>query len=737
MAARHSVVRWGAAICILALAGCAGREAGPARGAGAGLLPGPVRWESDAAATVAPPDVVYLEEGDEIRGRLGGVTDGRLVFRSEEGESLDWDLGAVQRVSLGKARRFAGAGRIEEIDDPVLRQAWADAPAPEEFPDAGYAVLHTEATYLLEPSGASVRVDRMILKILKDRGKSAANVVVKYLGGEERPEIDYALTVAPDGTVVHLGDAAISDSAAHSEVPEYDRARLLKFALPQAEIGTVLDYRFIVRRESSDALHPFAGLEGFRSSEPIRAKVVRVVVPRGTRLNYAARKIPRGSFSRYRVGGDDVYQWRIEGQDAVVSEPMMPPSIDCLPVVAFSAGSTWADVVGAFAGAVDGSMAVADGLASYAAATVGDAEGDAAARALYERVVREVRQAPVPPSDYQYAPRPAADVLAKGVANAIDKPFLLYALMREAGLDVELVLVRNQNRGATFPSVPSVSQFEAALVLYRSPAGGLHTLSPGSDRVPFGVLPAAYQGTTWLRRQGRAPLGPSPLAGVEDEGRVLTFAMALDEEGTLEVSKRVRLRGQQAIAFRSLKESQDEEIRRQFQQAVSEVDPRAELGSYRLSDLGDLEAPVEYEITYRLPDYALRSGQRMLAFRIPELDYTAALVAKPERNFDLDWDTVLGMETSVELRLPPGFRVYYRPASVVTDSGWIRFEATFEEEDGVLRYADRYRRGELRRPAADYGDLRECLQVRARLSREYVVLERTGETPPAGGVPAS
>ncbi len=700
----------------------------PALPAGGQEIPG------SEAARIAPPDVAYLEGGDEFTGRLRQIDAAGVSFATEDGDVLRWTREEIQRVTVAKARRYAGIDRVQDLPDEALRTLWRDAPGPGDYPDAGYVVLRTVKFYRLEADGSSVRSIRRTIRILKDRGKSAANVVVSYLEDREEPEIVHAISISPEGEVRHLSDAAVSDSSANSNLPDYDRKRLFKFALPQVEIGTLIDYEVLVRRAKNDLLHPFSATEVFRGTEPLVEKRLVVEVPRGVRLRTETRNFAGGGTAKSRAGGYDRVEWRVTGQTPIVSEGMMPPVTDYAPTVSFSAGSTWKEICRAYLEAMESAARDPEGLiATRAAEWAGEARGPEAARRLYEKVVREIRDAPVPPSDFQYEPKPATEILRKGVANGIDKPFLLYALMKAAGMDAEFVLVRGQGAGDLFGKAPTVGQFSAGLVVCRGRGEPTRWVAVTSDRVPFGVLPASYQGGWALRPERAGRPVPTPVAPPEEESRVSTFRMTMDPDGSVEVSKQVELSGQSAIGFRGLKEARDEEIRRSFQQSVSRIDARARLLSYEISDLNDLETPVVYRVRYRIPGYALRSGDRMLAFRIPELDYSASIVAKPERTYDLDWSSKLELRTVIEMRIPDGYRVYYRPQGRSYRTRWLRFESKIRErsEDGfgsaILEYRDRYVRDSLRQPASAWDELRECLQTRARLSREYLVLEKSGE----------
>jgi hypothetical protein len=331
------------------------------------------------------------------------------------------------------------------------------------------------------------------------------------------------------------------------------------------------------------------------------------------------------------------------------------------------------------------------------------------------------------PDHYSYAPRPVAEVFERLAGNTTDKALLLAVMLREAGLPASVVLARPQGHGKLIENMPSIQQLNDSLVAVTLPSGR-RFLSLDDDSVRFGQMPSEYQGTRGLLASSEGiELVTIPMNAPDQELTAASYHMKIGLSGDLTVTKTVKVTGNNEVSLRNAwKNRKDEELRRELEVALTGLHPTSHLDSYEVKNLRDLTRPVEFTETYTLTDYAMRAGDDLLVFRLPEIEYSAAAVGKPDREFPLRWYTREKETTDVTLEIPPGFKVYYAGKDYQADAGVASFTARFAASDGAVHYRDTFVQSGTEAPREAYDDYKACLETRARISKEWIVLERVG-----------
>ena len=66
---------------------------------------------------------------------------------------------------------------------------------------------------------------RHIALIPQQRGEDVATTNVWYFEATDAPRVDFALTVTPEGRVLHLSDAALKSESIYSRLPSTSASR--------------------------------------------------------------------------------------------------------------------------------------------------------------------------------------------------------------------------------------------------------------------------------------------------------------------------------------------------------------------------------------------------------------------------------------------------------------------------------------------------------------------------------
>jgi hypothetical protein len=273
-------------------------------------------------------------------------------------------------------------------------------------------------------------------------------------------------------------------------------------------------------------------------------------------------------------------------------------------------------------------------------------------------------------------------------------------------------------------SVPSLGHFSDCLVRIAWEDSVLYA-GVLDETIAFGALDADYQNVRGLVIDRAHPeFVTTPLLDAEDEAERRSVEVAISGDGTFIVRDHTRYTGQSAAGIRILKVMRADELEKIFQEAVGRIHPNATLRSYEVSNLDDLSAPVEITTEYRITDYALQAGKSLMVFQLPDLEYSAYEVGKATRLHPLDWSRRTLETNQYTLALPKGFEVYHLPPAVQYDTPLMTYQARFEQKNGGIRFTDASTRKAVFAPAGDYLLYKKGIEAKAKLAKEWVVLER-------------
>ncbi len=662
-------------------------------------------------------DILYLKTGEEYLGTLKQMTDQTVVFVTDKGP-VKFDRDQVSSIDFSQRRQGDTWRHASDITDPVLKQQVATGAPDTEYSTSNYFTPYIEWSLVVKPDSSVEKVYRVVRKILTEPGKDIANTGEYYDSSNETARLDFGRGLTPDGRITHIRDAAIEDISVHPSPAQYDRLHELKIALPEAQIGSVLDYQTSVTQKKVDDFYPLYTDVRFGDDEPIVVYKVRVSVPRGWELNYWVKDM--GEPEIIESGNEKLFTWQVNKTSPLFYETNRPPLAELLPRLVVSTKTTWVELNRRYEKVLDDSLGTPEILKTVADSLVnGMKDRNNQILALYNYVSKNIRYIPVTIDEFSIIPHSTATILKERLGNSLDKSFLLYGLLRQIGVNAELVLVSSRDRGPFVPEVPSLAQFDRALV---SVDDSLF-LEPYTDRIPPGILTGEMQAVSgFVIGSGvlcTTPLAPSQSEAVQSE----TYAR-IDEAGDLDGKVTIKLNGNEGIAWRRYKEMSKAETDVALNQFVNGIHSQAQLVDYKFSDLGDLTQPVRLEIHYRIPGFALKAD-KFLLFTLPGVTYSAWEVGKEERLYPLSFYNLSLTSHKITIEYPRSYRFYSLPKGENFSSSAIGYNGIFWLHSNQIMFEDYLERRMTEIPVEHYNDYRQALETAASQSLGMIVLVKS------------
>ncbi len=281
---------------------------------------------------------------------------------------------------------------------------------------------------------------------------------------DERPEIR-ARVVGADGSVHTLDPKAVTEASAEYERSIFSDDRILHAPLPGVAAGSVVE---IVTEELGKSVIPGAGQSSiFSFASSIPEERMRLTL-----------EGPAGSFAPHIVNKAGIEPRTVEkeGRRQIIFERGHADAIDFdedhlasdelpYPYVAFSTGTTWADLARGYAEIVDRQIAAADVREIAAAATRGATKREEIVDRLLAHVEANVHYAGVEVGDGSIVPRVPTGVLKNKYGDCKDKATLLVALLRAAGLPAHVALLFAGHNFDVLNELPAMNRFNHAIVV--------------------------------------------------------------------------------------------------------------------------------------------------------------------------------------------------------------------------------------------------------------------------------
>ena len=555
------------------------------------------------------------------------------------------------------------------------------------------------------------------IKIFNEEGKKYANVEIPYIDKDTRVEEIRARTVRPGGTVQDFQGTVYDKVVARTRGFQLQAKT---FTLPGVEAGSIVEYRFVTRWKNSfpDWLREPQGYVWQRgvtySTETWvlqsdlftrKARFSLRPLPK-PRVVWTTQWVPKERAPRQQADGSFLLE--LENIEAFQKEDWMPPEATLKPRVnfyyvvgpVFSADSYW-DGLGRTLGERDEAFIGKSKRVEKEVAQIvlpGDPL-ETKLRKLYARAQRvrylsyerardekEIKKEDLKPN------KNVDEILKNGYASANEVNFLFVALARAAGFNANLLRVTSRANDAFSDQRLLAEQLDAIVVRVRLGSQEWF-LDPATKYCPFDMLPWEE---TWTRGVLATSVGgvlvstPEPNSSSATAKRTGEFRLL--EDGTLEGKVRVAFLGQEALTRRLRALDEDESGRRkQIEDEVKAWFPAsATVEMLSIEPWEAAEEPLRAEASIRLPNYAARTGRRLLVpFGVLQSNRSYPF-QQTQRKHEVYVRYPFQVLDDVTIELPAGVEIENLPAPQKVTQDFGRLETEIQQEGNRLRLKQQF-----------------------------------------------
>ena len=571
----------------------------------------------------------------------------------------------------------------------------------------------------LQPNGASaVHVQQVLAINTPQAAREYAEQAVRYSPESQSLQVIHALVLKHDGRRIAADDEGENAVAEAGAAMYYDvRARVFRFAV---EAGDVVELEYTLT--PTTATNPYGDYFGdivvFGSSLPQHLKRLVVVAPQSRPLHVVQERMSAANIS---IRGDErIYAWEAHEVPALRDEPRGPALTEVAPYVHVSTFASWQEVGTWYANLVRPQFALDATLKQAADHVLAGKKSDVdKITAIHEFVLHQTHYVALEFGIYSYKPYPVTQTYARRFGDCKDKASLIVALLRYAGIDAEMALVRTRRLGRMSDDATSVALFNHAIV--HVPKYDLW-LDGTAEYAGLHELPLEDQGAMALTvaLDGKATLRTIPITRAEDNYTRRVVRVQVHSDGRMDFSGSTYTRGEDAPGLRreyEVAERQRDSVR----ERLAEVFPTVRVEDVQVTDAADLQRDVEVNFRGTLDTFTGRNALSLQSSWLPR-SFAQSLAVLTERTEDLVLPAPWISEEELHFQLPASSNVDAIPHDTNISSQFGTASLRYERRGRELIVHTSVQFTKLRVTPTEYSSFRAfCLQVERAFRTEVKI----------------
>lgn len=595
-----------------------------------------------------------------------------------------------------------------------------NSPAKSDYPGAGAVMLFEKQVFEVNPDNTSSLCCELVIKIFDDRGKAEyGDIKIRYNADTQKFKLLKACTHTADGKTIQPESLAITDLSAPEVLyaGAYTNARVKIVSFPGLGPDAIIEYKYKIENKKDKY---FFGEVLFSGREPVLKKEFKIITPKNVKFKYSINDNINHAIDT--LGDKIEYLWSVENIAPINREPYMPALTEIVPRLVYSSFDSWEELAKWLGAPFYKNMVLNKRMGDELKVLTKNKSPEEITRICFLKVLAECRNIRLPVGFAGYAPNKADKVYYNKYGDPRDKVVLLCSLLRGSGINAYPVFI-NTSGTTILEDIPSPTMFNWVIVAVEHQAGWF-LLDPMATAVDMGCLPAEEQGVEGLIVLEKSHFFKKTLIMPSAKNlSVSTLHLKLSKDGNLAGDIFTELGGIYSYnARRELQDKTPKELDMWLEGNVSRFGTGTKIISHFLSDVNDVAAPVELNVSFETSKFSNIEGKTMQFF-IPfnPLAFVdiASYIGVTDRKYDLRMLTSRTIEEHVDIELPDEFKIDRLPENVELENKMGSISISASLRNNKVLYNSLLELKEAYIPVADYGDFNalvtEFLKSQSRL----------------------
>jgi tetratricopeptide (TPR) repeat protein/transglutaminase-like putative cysteine protease len=492
--------------------------------------------------------------------------------------------------------------------EPLAYKYDPKAPVPKEFLDAGACVLYSGSTYVVEDDGA---VEATTHEITRLNSRKAIERLGEYRSIYFDPTfqklvLHEARVLKADGKTVPIEPRNVSLRDASTDYFAYNRDKQLVISFPNLQVGDIIEVKWSTRGKNPEFFGKFFTRYTFGDDTyPAAHDELRVRLPKSMPFTYAVLN-GKADLQVKDEGQAKLYRWTVTNRPELPQDDYLPRREDLRLQVACSTFESWAAVGDWKTKLRKECWECTPEIKEVVREITKDLTDPAAkARALTYWVRKRIRYVSVSASGSGYTPQLPSRVFANLYGDCKDQSQLLAVMLREAGIDVELITLGALDDGQIVPEVPMPWGTHAILLatIDHRP----YWIDTTVTNAPWDFLPRDDRDRiVYATSEGRIRLLRTPALTAADHRYEATTHLTVQPDGTALCKRQATYIGTPALTQRDTWfETAPAERRRLMTAELQDANSRTKLHWLKVDEasLTNMDQPVKAEMEFEIPGH--------------------------------------------------------------------------------------------------------------------------------------
>ena len=551
--------------------------------------------------------------------------------------------------------------------NPDVEYLIANSPDASDYPNADTLVLFNHFSHDVLPTGQSRYTTHQVVKILTESGiQKYGDIAIPYQPTSQNIEVNIARTITADGTVLQPPGEAFNDVTPPGLLSYnlYSDAMWKVISMVGLAPGVCIEYQVTLEDKVAGGESWIMGGYNFQATEATLETIYALQMSKTWHLrwritNDLSRFTPLEPQVSYTEDDTVVYIWRYGETPALELEEGMPHINDVAPRLRYSSIADWDDVYTWYKElAKDRYTPDADIEEEVQRLTRNLGTDEAKIRAIYHFVASNIRYVGIELGQSAYQPSHATEVFQMQYGDCKDKTTLLISMLDLVGIKAYPCLISIAPHERVNTRLPFLSHFNHIIAAVPTGPNTYIWLDATAATCSYGDLPYSVQGRTgFLISDTHGAFVETPVFSPESNRLVSTTELALDDEGTVQGTLRIQTSGQYSLNTRwTYQQIHPTAVKTTLAAELSQQFPGIQVEWCDMSDLSDLNTPVEINLGFRVENYAESLGDSMLLpLPIDEFSAYAGTFADQHRTYSLDFGYPMQIEKTIRIQIPEGW----------------------------------------------------------------------------------
>ncbi|MFH1227397.1 MAG: DUF3857 domain-containing protein [Planctomycetota bacterium] len=507
-------------------------------------------------------------------------------------------------------------------------------------------------------------------------------------------------------------------------------------AFPRLEVGDIITFECQIDEIGEGRYRDYFGLMCPLQSrkDPVETAKLTLIAPKNKPVYYQAVRCANPEPVQTEQDNLIIRAWAETDIPQIKDEPLMPASFEIWRYVHFSTFKSWDEVAEWFWGLTKDQIETSPELQAAVRKSVeGITDTKEKIRAVYQLLVSAIRYEEVALESHYFKAFKASDTFARKYGDCKDTAILLIAMLKEAGIQVDPVLVRAApyEMGVVNTDLPSMKIFNHAIAHFTRADGSDFFLDGtarycGAEEIPFmdqGAVVFVISPT------GKSKCLVTEFTPPSENLTQVDYAVEIYPNRDASWQEHTVIRGQNAPFFRQgFQDGTKQKLI--YEQNYNRFFKGTTISSLEFSDLSKYNQPVEVKASLKITDFARKEKDTMIFRPVPlptELygAKLADLASAETRYYDMVMYYLESNKTKYTYTMPAGYVINSVPENINMENDYAKYGCTYNKlADGRLEVTIEFALKSARIPKDKYAEFRNFCVRASKSGEQEVVLER-------------